>query len=187
MKKVLVIIFILFLISEMTFSQSFLVNIDGTDKSDTLGSEIIFDFKVQNTSDSDLTLAFIRTMNELPESWSSSLCFNFCFAPQLDTIVTSAQYGSSPVTPGDTTNFSVHVFPMDVEGEAQIRIIIINVNNLSEFDEYLLTVNTAVTKVENDLFIGNQFELFQNYPNPFNPNTTIDYNIPHSLNQKEYK
>ena len=168
----------MFFLSGLIWSQKFTVDIDRIEISDTLGSEIIFDFNVKNTSDSSLTLSFVRTTNQLPDAWTSSLCFNFCFAPHLDSIVTNAQFGSSPLSPLDSTNFSVHVFPQSVNGTAEIGIKILNHFDSNEYIEYQLTANTNVTSIKNDELIDNRYELSQNYPNPFNPSTVIRYNVP---------
>ena len=167
----------LIFLSGAILAQSFTVDIDRTEISDTLGSEIVFDFKVKNTSDSELTLSFVRSKNLLPEGWTSSLCFNFCFAPHLDTIVTTPQFGSSPIPQMDSTNFSVHVFPQEIDGLGEVGIRITNYDNTLEYLDFLLTANTTTTNVKSNK-IDNGFELGQNYPNPFNPSTRIQYSIP---------
>ena len=140
----------MFFLSGLVLSQNFKVDIDRTEISDTLGSEIVFDFNVKNTSDSSLTLSFVRSRNQLPDGWTSSLCFNFCFAPHLDSIVTSAQFGSSPISPFDSTEFSVHVFPQVIDGFGEIGIKISNFNDKEEYLEYLLIANSGATSVKSD-------------------------------------
>ena len=120
MKKIFIhkYVVLIILLNTSIFSQTFTAVAEHTQLSDTLGSEIIFEIEATNNSSSDLTLYFLRVTKSLPVGWSSSLCFSYCFSPQLDSIVTNADYGSSSITPGDTRNFSLHVNPALTVGEA---------------------------------------------------------------------
>lgn len=183
MKKVFLykylVFFTLFFVHTYAYSQSFTALAEHTQLSDTLGSEIIFEIDVTNNSASELTLYFLRVTKSLPEGWSSSLCFSYCFSPQLDSIVTNANYGSSPITPGESRNFSLHVNPAMTEGEANFEIIIANLDNPAELELFELSASTSITSVENDK-INKSNKLFQNYPNPFNPETKIAFSIKES-------
>lgn len=181
--KYLKIAFLLTMLFHFNLSaQSFSVTASDTILSDTLGSEMIFTFHVKNISQTELSLKFIRTKNDLPTEWSSSLCFEFCFAPHLDTIVTSAQFASSPLQPNEVREFSLHVFPLTVEGEASLSIKVSNENNEDEFQIFNLVANTNLTsiKLSKENIFG--FQLNQNYPNPFNPSTRISFNIDNKSN-----
>ncbi|MCB0730581.1 MAG: T9SS type A sorting domain-containing protein [Ignavibacteriae bacterium] len=167
---------LVFLFSSFVYSQSFTVDVSETEIYSDLGSEIIFDFEITNVTANDLSLYFLRSANNLPEEWSSSLCFEYCFAPHLDSIATNSQFGSTPIKSGEKREFSVHVFPLTNDGSANIGIKIGNSDNPSEFYEYSLLAGTNVTSVL-DNEINTNFELHQNYPNPFNPSTTIIFNI----------
>jgi hypothetical protein len=169
--------FALFVISSAIAAQNFSVSIDNTELADTLGSEIIFEFEITNNTDADLSLYFLRYENVLPEGWSSSLCFDYCFAPHLDSIVTNSQFGSSPIAGDETRTFSVHVFPFSGTGTANISIRIANLNDENDFYDFSLTANGVLTAVNNDQTISKEFDLYQNYPNPFNPETTISYSV----------
>ncbi|MBI5472155.1 MAG: hypothetical protein HY961_07395, partial [Ignavibacteriae bacterium] len=62
---------------------SFTFNPLHTSGTDTLGSEIVLDGTVTNTSASSLTLMFIRAVNALPVGWESSMCLDLCYPPNI--------------------------------------------------------------------------------------------------------
>jgi len=157
--------------------QNFSVIIEHTELTGALGSEIIFEFRILNNSNTDLTLFFVRSVNTMPEGWSSSLCFERCFRDDIDSVVTNSQFGSSPIQPDSSCEFSLHVSPFENEGESQINIKIGNAENAAEIEEFVLTASTGVTSVKTKEGVINGFELLQNYPNPFNPSTQISFNI----------
>lgn len=145
-----------------------------------LGSEVIFNTTVQNTGSSQITLAFVRTVNDLPADWQSSLCFSLCFAPFIDSIATTGTFGSSPINPGDSRVFSVHVLPQTTPGTGVVRIVTKDVANPS--DQIALTFRTTATSTSAPI-VGDatfEFSLSQNYPNPFNPSTVIGFRLPAS-------
>jgi len=106
-------------------------------------------------------------------------CFDFCFAPFVDSIATTEQYGSAPLQPGEKRELSVHVFPLEVDGTADMEVLIENVYSSSHNYSIEFTVSTEVTSVQDEKIPGT-FELGQNYPNPFNPSTIISFSLPES-------
>lgn len=181
MKKIFIhkYVVLIILLNTSIFSQTFTAVAEHTQLSDTLGSEIIFEIEATNNSSSDLTLYFLRVTKSLPVGWSSSLCFSYCFSPQLDSIVTNADYGSSSITPGETRNFSLHVNPALTVGEANFEIIIANLDNPADFEIFELNASTSITSVKKDKIVES-YKLYQNYPNPFNPETKITFTIKES-------
>lgn len=159
-------------------AQNFNVQLSDDVLSNALGNEIIFDFHITNESNSELTLYFVRVKNQLPDDWSSSLCFDACFAPFLDSVATSENFNSSPIVAGETREFSVHVFPLTNEGEANITIEIGIEGNQASAKQFELTAKTVVTKIAEADVTVSTFQLDQNYPNPFNPNTIIKFSLP---------
>ena len=68
--------------------------------------EIVFHIEIVNISALEQTVFFVRTLNNLPQGWTSSLCFDLCANPSIDSIFTT-----SPLQPNDTLKASVHVYP----------------------------------------------------------------------------
>ena len=89
---------------------------------DSLNSEMIFEFTLTNNSSSEITVSIIRTINELPDNWTSSLCFDLCYPPFLDSISTTDTFGSFPLSPGESREASLHVFPLVNNGTAALQI-----------------------------------------------------------------
>lgn len=145
---------------------------------DTLGAEMIFNFNIKNISTQEQIIFIMRTMNDLPSDWQSSLCFSLCFAPFVDSIVTSKDFGSSPLTSGEIREVSVHVFSQNNPGTAHIQLTAGTLNNPNILYKVNLTATVNPTSVTDSNPILNDFVLSQNYPNPFNPSTKIKYTIP---------
>ena len=115
MKKLLLLFLICFEAS--IYAQSFTMSFDSYIKRDTLNSEIVFDGHIKNVSSQNISVYFVRKLNDLPANWTSSFCFDNCFPPTLDSIATTADFLSSPLTPNETREFSIHVSPAVVMGE----------------------------------------------------------------------
>ena len=76
----------------------------------SLGSEFVFDVLIRNGSASPLGVSVCRIENQLLPGWQSSLCFGTaCFPPGVDSIATTRTFGSGPLNPGDSLDFSVHM------------------------------------------------------------------------------
>jgi len=143
---------------------------------DTLGSEIVFYIEVENTSSAPLTMDFIRTVNDLPGEWTSSLCFDACFPPTLDSISTNATYGSSPLNPGETRELSLHFFPLTNTGTGTVKIVAKDHDNPQLQTELVFTASATTTSLNDEAGVLS-YKLHQNYPNPFNPATIITFNL----------
>jgi len=144
----------------------------------TLGSELIFDFKVINISQVQQSVFEVRTLNDLPADWASSLCFgNNCFSPTLDSVVTEPPFGE-PLNPGDTLQTSVHVFALNNPGTANVEIQVGALSNPTLRTTLNFTATAVVSDIKDVKNVVTEYKLDQNYPNPFNPSTKISFAVP---------
>ncbi len=180
--KTFVILLLTFL-SVTINAQSFTAVADTTSAQDTLNSEMVFNITVTNVSDNDLTLYVKRTVNNIPLDWTSSLCFNFCFSPDLDSIATTSDFGSRSLSAGESRELSLHIFPHSSSGTGNVSLRIGDVNNFADSVVIDFTAIANPLGVEDENRSVFRFELNQNYPNPFykgsgeNSTTTITYSV----------
>ena len=159
-------------------AQSFSFFAPTTTLSDTVGVELVFNATCTNLTASPLTLMFVRTVNDLPDLWQSSMCLDLCYQSTTDTIATTSEYGSSPLQPGEVRPFSLHVYPMTNPGTGYVRILVMDRRNMSDSVGVLFTASATTSDVELVSRLPDRPALEQNYPNPFNPSTTIQFSIP---------
>lgn len=138
--------------------------------------ELVLAAEITNVSSSDQTVFLVRTINSLPENWTSSLCFDInCYPPTADSVTTTES-----LAPGATIEASVHFIPdATVPGTANVQIQIGTMHNPTARTTYNLLASTEPSAVNDDSQVIKEFEVYQNYPNPFNPSTKISYAIPH--------
>ncbi len=141
------------------------------------GTEIIFEAEITNLTSMDQTVFLIRTINNLPSGWTSSLCFDLCFSPEVDSIATTQDYGSTPLTPGETRIVSLHVFSDNSVATGNVQLQAATFRNPDDRITYdfIATTDPSLSVKENNLL--KSYNLSQNYPNPFNPSTRISYNV----------
>jgi hypothetical protein len=143
----------------------------------TLGNEVVFEYEVVNISSVDQKVFEVRTINDLPDGWTSSFCFDStCFSPILDSIVTEPPFGY-PLSPGDTLHTSLHVFLMVNDGTANIQIQVGTVRNPDVRTILDLIATTLPSSANDEYNVVQEYYLKQNYPNPFNPSTKITFGL----------
>ena len=174
-------IIFLFFLTHLVSAQDIQVITHGMTKYEPAGTlEIVIDFEVVNISNLEQTIFEVRTINQLPSGWSSSLCFGQnCFPPDMDSVATTPPFPEPPLQPGDTLITSIHVITDLVSiATANIQIQVGTFGN--PLDRIILnftaTTDPTVNVVNENNYL-NSYYLYQNYPNPFNPSTRIDYNV----------
>ncbi len=179
MKKLLL-LSLLLLAGKFCLAQDITFVADVTKKADTLGKEIIFPIKLTNNSTGSEKVFIVRSQNDLPANWTSSLCLGGnCFASFLDSVETSVDFGSTPMQAGEVRDVSLHVVTTKNNGTAQVTLQAGTERNPNQRVTISFTAVTGVTAVNTNIEQPLQFQLKQNYPNPFNPTTNISYSIPY--------
>jgi len=173
-------VIVLFLLTPLVYAQEIQIITHGMTKYEPVGTiEIVIDFEVVNISPFEQTIFEVRTLENLPSGWESSLCFGeLCFAPFVDSVATTPDFQTPPVQPGDTLKTSIHVFTDQVTvGTGYVQIEVGTFRNPEDrfVLDFTATTDPTVSMNENNLL--NTYSLFQNYPNPFNPSTRINYNV----------
>ena len=166
--------------SSVMMAQEIQIITHGMTKYEPVGTmEIVIEFEVVNISTFEQTVFEIRTINNLPSGWVSSMCFGeLCFPPDMDTIMTAPPFPEPPLQPLDTLKTSLHVFTDQTTiATAYIQI---EVGTMRDPDnkfvlDFIATTDPSLSVGEKNLV--NAFSLEQNYPNPFNPSTKISYSI----------
>ena len=166
--------------SQLIYAQDIQILTHALTKYEPVGTyEIVVEFEVVNISTMEQTIFEVRTINNVPAGWSSSLCFGeLCFAPQVDSVATTPDFLTQPLQPGDTLETSIHVFTDQTSiATAFVQIEVGTFRNPE--DRFILDfkATTDPTVSVNDDINLNSYHLFQNYPNPFNPSTKINYRI----------
>lgn len=179
MKTVYLFLTLFFLYASNIFSQDITFTCDTVHIVDTLGKDIVFDCKIKNISSAQQVVFLVRTKNILPVNWTSSLCFESCFSPSIDSVTTTPEFGGSPLAPQEESDVSVHVTSYSPNlGVAYIQVQAGTLRNPNSRISIDFTAETYLEDVRDKSPILINYSLVQNYPNPFNPSTLIRYSIP---------
>jgi hypothetical protein len=175
MKKLSIALF--FLLTAGLSAQTFTFVPDYLFLSDSLDHQMEFDCVMTNTSQDTITLYIKYDRIQVAEEWEISMCLDGnCFSPFLDSLVTTEEFLSSPLAPGDSRDFSLYVTPREVEGTGVVKVTAGNLSNPEDSIVVILTAGTGPVSVRDEQQ-PSAFRLLQNYPNPFNPSTEIVFEV----------
>lgn len=181
--KNLFVTILIFVCAEISFAQTFSFAPHDTVMIFAPLSDIAFKAPIVNISSSPVSVFVVRIGNNIPGNWYSSLCFGQnCFAFFIDSVASTTDFGEQPIPPGDTLDFSLHIFSDSIKGNASVTLMVGNLNNPNEFVTQTFSVKEQPTGVDERNLSVNEFQLYQNYPNPFNPSTVISYQLSASGN-----
>ncbi len=133
------------------------------------GGELVYAGVIHNATDDTLDIFLKRTVNDIPEDWTSSLCFELCLAPFLDL-------AEGTVPPNGDLEFSIHVFTGAVPDTGSIAFEISDKAGATVYSNSFTAMTQWPTGIESKNKVY-QYQLFGAYPNPFNPGTTIEYSV----------
>lgn len=123
-----------------------------------------------NTSDSTKTFRWYRTEEVISMGWASAICDkNACYATTVDS--TTSDFDLI-LGPGDSTNIDVHIRPGGIEGNAKIKVTIVEVGNPENKIEGTYSFNQTSPTFD---FVSENLRL---YPNP----ASAYFQISHSEN-----
>ncbi len=144
-----------------------------------LNDEIALGGKIINQTDDPLEIKITRVSNDIPENWTSSLCFTTCAAPHINHI-------SETIPAQDTVEFSIHFFTNSEPGMGE-AVLTIEDQRRSSSVTYSFTANTNPTAVATKKKVPLTYKLLDNYPNPFNSATAIRFETADRIRALNFK
>jgi hypothetical protein len=179
MKSVLYFLGLYFCFNILCYAQDISFIPDKVYIKDTLGKEIVFNCKIKNISAMQQTVFMVRKKATLPGSWTSSLCFGECCFPcTLDSVATTPDFNSTPFSPQEEREASLHVFTSCLtSGIACVTVEVGTIRNPNSRISLEFTAESYPTSINDKYNVVNNYNLDQNYPNPFNPDTKISYQL----------
>ena len=145
---------------------------ENTELSSSVDTVITFNGMLHNVSDEAITVAILRTVNNIPQSWNSSICVGMtCYSPSIDSIAIE-------ISADDSTGCGLSIQIIG-QGEGVIQLHFFNIDDTSDSTNVDISINSTPTvsihENEPEKDLAKKFALGANYPNPFNPSTSISY------------
>ena len=163
------------------FSQSFSWQADTTTINGSPGEEIYFHTYIINNTANQIKLRIIRTVNNIPSGWFSSLCSGGingnCYAPTISVVTDSVEAFNQK-------ELGINVGTDLIPNQGDITVRVEEWDNPSSFLTKSFTASTMPTKIHYSLPVTGEYRLYTNYPNPFNPSTTIPFEIAGKTSQR---
>jgi hypothetical protein len=95
----------------------------------------------------------------------------------VDSVATTPSFASTPLTPGETREVAMHVFPNVNSGTGYVQLQAGTFRNPNDRVTVDLTATVNPVSVEDKNAVVDKYYLQQNYPNPFNPSTKINFGL----------
>jgi hypothetical protein len=132
----------------------------------------------KNTGSTNLNFKFARIVNNLPPTWTSSMCAGVnCYSPILDTVPPPPPAPSITLGAGLTDTFYLDVTGQTIgTGTMVIKVWVNNNPSIFKIDTFKVHLGPVGIKKISSVVEG--YLLEQNYPNPFNPSTKINFSLP---------
>lgn len=179
MKNFLMVMVIFMCFPILLPAQNFNVIVENTTAEGAPGDEIIMGGHIFNLSDNAISIEIVRETNEIPGSWTSSLCLTVCALPWTDQL-------SSEIAAGDSTEFSIHFFT-DAQPGAGEALLKIRESSGSDSVSYLFKASTMGTGILSNEAASHSFRLYGNYPNPFNNSTIIQFDVAQPIHSVQFQ
>lgn len=140
--------------------------------SDSVGS---FNGTIKNISTGTITIAVVRRVNALAETWTSSICLGqICYNESLDSVAIE-------LDAGDSTFCGILIWTSGAD-TGMIQLDLFDLTNINEHIFVDLNIYTSTTAgVGDNTLVPEQIILYPAFPNPFNPVTEIGYELPNDI------
>ncbi len=176
MKRILLPFIFLIFLSQMTIlnAQVFNWQADTTMRyvsPSSAPTTVFFPTYIHNVSTDSIHLRACRISTDLPADWSSSLCYQFCYPPFVDTVNIS-------IAASEVEEIELNMNITNVSAVGTVTLKLENIDNPAEYETKDFVVSTQPNGITDEPeMLSGRFRLLPNYPNPFNPSTRIPFEI----------